>query len=326
VKHPLHLVAAATLTLVGVGGFATIASAGTKSSTITVQSACSSGTVCTSFDLEVINGNNNIINGLTIEVVGQKIIHFQLTGYRSDLCKPTGVKNAIGCYPLKVPAKATLLGTGTTSGDLTKATKYTVYTTVDGFASAAGQDVYATNYSVTTPTSSTATGSTPVTSSGGGGTGGVIALGAGLLVLAALAYWQLVVRRKPDAGPEVVVASPNATTAPPDCSKAEAEVAAAEAMVKEVAQRADEHYHKLGALTVEGAVHGFIDESGDELENEIAQDSESAQWRLERAQAALQACREGRSPDGVGGDGFEPVPPSASGGDESDGPARVEIG
>lgn len=195
-----------------------------------------------------------------------------------------------------MPAKATLLGTGTTSGDLTKATKYTVYTTVDGFASAAGQDVYATNYSVTTPTSV----------SGGGG-GDVIAIGAGLLVLAALASWLIVVRRKPDAGPQVVVASPNATQAPPDCSKAE--VAAAEAMVKEVAQKAHEHYHQLGALTVEGAVHGFIDESGDELENEIAQDSESAQWRLERAQAALQACREGRSPDGVGGDGFEPVPP-----------------
>jgi hypothetical protein len=326
VKHPLHLVAAATLTLVGVGGFATIASAGTKLSTITVQSACGSGTVCTSFNLEVINGNNNVINGLTIEVVGQKIIHFQLTGYPSDLCKPTGVKNAIGCYPLAVPAKATLLGTGTTSGNLTKATKYTVYTTVDGFASAAGQDVYATNYSVTTPTSSTATGSTPGTSSGGGGAGGVIALGAGLLVLAALAYWQLVVRRKPDAGPDSVVASPNVTKAPPDCSKAEAEVAAAEAMVREVAQEADTHYHKLGALHFEGAVDALIDDSLEKREEKIAEDTDAAQWRLERAKAALQACREGRSPDQAGGPSFEPVPPSALGGDESDGPARIEIG
>jgi hypothetical protein len=225
-----------------------------------------------------------------------------------------------------VPAKATLLGTGTTSGDVTKATKYTIYTTVDGFASAAGQDVYATNYSVTTPTSSTATGSTPGTSSGGGGAGGVIALGAGLLVLAALAYWQLVVRRKPDVGPEAIVTSPNATKAPPDCSKAEAEVAAAEALVKQISQEADDHYRKLGGLVVDGPFHGFLDTSGEKLENEIARDSESAQLRLERAKAALQACREGRSPGQVGGDGFEPVPPSASGGDESDGPARVEIG
>ncbi len=326
-KHPLHLVAAAALAIVGAVGFATIASASTKLSTVEVQLTCGSATACNSFSLEVINGNSVVLNGLTIEVVGQKITHFQLAGYPSDQCKATGVDNAIGCYPISVPPKATLKGTGTSTLRMTSASRVTVYTTVDLFTSSVGQTVLPTASAVTTPTSSTASGATPGTSHGGDGT--VVTIGAivGVLALLAFAYWFLVVRRKGDGG-DASSTTTTSTTPVRDCSAAEAEVAAAEAEVAGVRAGSDSHYHDFGDLTYWGEILRASDGSTADYEAEvsIARRTIAAHQRLDRANEVLKACREGRDPVFPPADAkpFDPVPPSSSS-DDSEGP-RQEIG
>lgn len=315
-KHRLHLVGAAALVLVGTLGLATIASASIKLSTIEFHLTCGSATACHSFSVVVVNGNSVDLTGVTFAVVGQKITGFHLDGYPSDGCKATGVDNAIGCYPISVPPKATLKGTGTSAKIMTSKSTLTVYTTVDHFKSSVGQTVF--------PTAGSVTGSTPGTS--GAGAGLAVGIAVGVAVLLAFAYWFLVRRRRGESGGDLN----SAPTKPVrDCSGAEAEVAAAEAEAAGVRADSDVHYHDFGDLTYWGEILRADDGSTSDHDAEvsIARRTVAAHQRLDRAHEALKACREGRDPvlPPVNAEPFNPVPPSTSAGDDAEEP-RQEIG
>ena len=315
-KRPLHLVAATALALAGAFGFSTISSASPKLSTIEFHLTCGSGTACHSFSVVVTNGNSVDLTGVTFSLVGQKMVRFHLDGYPSGECKATGVDNAFGCYPISVPPKATLNGTGISATSLTTKSKLTVYTTVDLFKTSVGQTVF--------PTSGSVTGSTPGSSGGGGGL--TVGIAVGVAVLLALAYRFLVLRRRGDGSGDTRFASRRQVR---DCSDAEAEVAAAEAEAAGVRADSDVHYHDFGDLTYWGEILRANDgsTSDDDAEVSIARRTMAAHRRLDRAHEVLKACQEGRGPvlPHEEAEPFNPVPPSTSSGDDSEEP-RQEIG
>ena len=198
-----------------------------------------------------------------------------------------------------IDAKAAALG-GSFSGSVSGTTKLSAPVGVPG-----GDGSVTAHLSCVRPEGgSNATGATSSQKSSSSSSGTVVAIALGIAtLLAGLVVFNVMRKRTVQ------------TKKPHGCPNALAELEAAEAEAKLLREWGDEHYRKLGALSIQGLLHTLDEnrqiEHRENTEYRIAKATEASDKRLARAREALRICQAGGGDLGSVPAGFDPTPPGS---------------